>query len=76
LVWTGSLETRSHLLCFVSRRLSSAIAALSFVTAATNKSNQSEDEHRVMQEDLRIVDGSLQFINELLRNMVSILLVC
>lgn len=59
------------MLFFCSLRLSSAIAALSFVTAATNEPNPTEEDLSVMKEDLHIADASLQFINELLRNMVS-----
>eukprot|EP00980_Cylindrotheca_fusiformis_P016025 scaffold4715_cov115-Cylindrotheca_fusiformis.AAC.9 len=53
----------------VRNPLSSAIAALSFVTATTNEADATEEQMRVMKDDLHIADSSLKFINELLRNM-------
>ncbi|CAB9527207.1 sensor kinase/phosphatase LuxQ [Seminavis robusta] len=55
----------------VRNPLSSAIAALSFVTAAAQEPTQTSEDKKNMIADLQIVDSSLQFINELLRNMLD-----
>ena len=55
----------------VRNPLSSAIAALSFVSASANDVEQ-ETTRSSLLNDLRIVDASLQFINELLRNMLDL----
>ena len=70
----------------VRNPLSSAIAALSFVSSATEEQEQQlvqqrqqpqqlpskDDPQRSVKEDIAIIDSSLQFINELLRNMLDV----
>lgn len=58
----------------VRNPLSSAIAALSFVSATANDPTMVRDEkaRKTLQDDIRIMDASLQFINELLRNMLDL----
>jgi len=60
----------------VRNPLSSAISALSFVTATVRDPNQcqvtNETVRSTLTYDLRVMDASLQFINELLRNMLDI----
>jgi signal transduction histidine kinase/CheY-like chemotaxis protein len=56
----------------VRNPLSSAIAALSFVSAAAKDPVQDETNRKAMLDDVCIIDASLQFINELLRNMLDI----
>ncbi|CAB9502360.1 sensor kinase/phosphatase LuxQ [Seminavis robusta] len=55
----------------VRNPLCSAITALSFVSAATKETESTEDTRHRLREDVAIVDASLQFINELLRNMLD-----
>ena len=50
--------------------MSSAIAALSFVKATGDFSNDS-DKNRMISDDLNTIDASLTFINDLLRNMLD-----
>ena len=76
--WFGRFSLHSHislpslpLLIQVRNPLSSAIAALSFVAAGTKEPTQTEEEKKTMQGDLKIIDASLQFISELLRNMLD-----
>jgi signal transduction histidine kinase/CheY-like chemotaxis protein len=56
----------------VRNPLSSAIAALSFVSAAAKDPVQDETDRKALLDDICIIDASLQFINELLRNMLDI----
>lgn len=56
----------------VRNPLSSAMAALSFVSSAAKQPEQSAQDRQVMRDDLKIIDASLQLINELLRNMLDI----
>lgn len=60
----------------VRNPLASAMSALSFVSATVNDSAQCQVEEPSTREtltyDLRVMDASLQFINELLRNMLDI----
>jgi CheY-like chemotaxis protein len=56
----------------VRNPLASAIAALSFVSSASRESLQDKKSREAMQDDIHIVDSSLQFINELLRNMLDV----
>jgi signal transduction histidine kinase/CheY-like chemotaxis protein len=58
----------------VRNPLSSAIAALSFVSAAAKDKDPVQDEtnRKAILDDICIIDASLQFINELLRNMLDI----
>jgi signal transduction histidine kinase/CheY-like chemotaxis protein len=56
----------------VRNPLSSAIAALSFVSAAAKDPVQDETTKKTLLDDICIIDASLQFINELLRNMLDI----
>lgn len=56
----------------VRNPLSSAMAALSFVSAATEQPRLTEEEKHVMCDDLHIIDSSLQLINELLRDMLEL----
>ena len=44
---------------------------MSFVSAATKEPDPTPLEKATMQDDLHIVDASLQFIDELLRNMLD-----
>lgn len=57
----------------VRNPLGSAIAALSFVAAAIPNEERviTEESRKRMMDDVAIVDASLQFINELLRNMLD-----
>jgi signal transduction histidine kinase len=52
-------------------RLTSALANSSFVSSAAKERVLSNEDKEVMKDDLRIIDFSLQFINELLRNMLD-----
>lgn len=52
--------------------MTSAIAALSFVSASVKDPNPDKATQAALQEDIGIVDASLQFINELLRDMLDI----
>jgi signal transduction histidine kinase/CheY-like chemotaxis protein len=56
----------------VRNPLASAIAALSFVSSASRESLQDKKSREALQDDIHIVDSSLQFINELLRNMLDV----
>jgi signal transduction histidine kinase len=53
----------------VRNTLSSAIAALSFVSAAAA---EPDTDRESLLSDIKIIDVSLQFINELLRNMLDL----
>jgi len=55
----------------VRNPLTSAITALSFVSAAA-KQPINEESRKGIQDDVSVVDASLQFINELLRNLLDI----
>ena len=54
--------------------LASALAALNFVSSKTADQGVVPDsqERTVVQGDIRVIDSSLQFINELLRNMLDL----
>lgn len=56
----------------VRNPLTSAICALSFVSATTNERIKDDEVRRVLNHDIRIAESSLNFINELLRNMLDI----
>jgi signal transduction histidine kinase/CheY-like chemotaxis protein len=56
----------------VRNPLASAIAALSFIASASMKSVQDQKSREALLDDIHIVDSSLQFINELLRNMLDV----
>jgi len=56
----------------VRNPLSSAISALSFVSAAVSEHVQDQTHKKKILEDISIMDASLQIINELLRNMLDI----
>jgi signal transduction histidine kinase/CheY-like chemotaxis protein len=56
----------------VRNPLASAIAALSFVSAASRGPLQDKKSRQALWDDIHIVDSSLQFINELLRNMLDV----
>lgn len=56
----------------VRNPLSSAISALSFVSVGVSDSVPDPDNKKALLEDVGIMDASLQFINELLRNMLDI----
>jgi light-regulated signal transduction histidine kinase (bacteriophytochrome) len=55
----------------VRNPLCSAITALSFVAATTKEPIQTPETRQRLQNDVSIIDASLQFINELLRNMLD-----
>ena len=52
--------------------LSSAISALSFVSSGVTEHVPDPTNKKSIMEDISIMDASLQFINELLRNMLDI----
>ena len=60
----------------VRNPLSSAISALSFVSSTMNDPNECQipnpETRNTLQYDLRVMDASLQFINELLRNVLDV----
>jgi signal transduction histidine kinase/CheY-like chemotaxis protein len=56
----------------VRNPLASAIAALSFIASASKESLQDQKSREALRDDIHIVDSSLQFINELLRNMLDV----
>jgi signal transduction histidine kinase len=58
----------------VRNPLASAMAALSFVASKTADSAVvPNEEHRALvQSDVRVIDSSLQFVNDLLRNMLDV----
>ena len=60
----------------VRNPLSSAISALSFVSSTVNDPNECQipnvETRNTLEYDLRVMDASLQFINELLRNMLDV----
>lgn len=60
----------------VRNPLSSAISALSFVSSTVTDPNECQipniDTRNTLQYDLRVMDASLRFINELLRNMLDV----
>ena len=56
----------------VRNPLASAIAALSFVSSASREPLQDEKSRQALWDDINIIDSSLQFINELLRNMLDV----
>lgn len=57
----------------VRNPLSAAISACSFVKAAVHEAEPMKDEASTtsVREDTKIIDASLQFINDLLRNMLD-----
>lgn len=58
----------------VRNPLASAMAALSFVSSKTgDPAIVPNEEHRALvQSDVRVIDSSLQFVNDLLRNMLDV----
>jgi signal transduction histidine kinase/CheY-like chemotaxis protein len=56
----------------VRNPLSSAIAALSFVSTASMEPMQNNETRKALKDDIDVVYTSLQFINDLLRNMLDI----
>jgi signal transduction histidine kinase len=54
----------------VRNPLSSAIAALSFVSASV-KLPQTTDRQKSIESDIHVIDASLNYINDLLRNMLD-----
>jgi signal transduction histidine kinase/CheY-like chemotaxis protein len=58
----------------VRNPLSAAISACSFVSSAVNEARPLDDEESRMavRDDVRIISSSLQFINDLLRNMLDL----
>jgi signal transduction histidine kinase/CheY-like chemotaxis protein len=56
----------------VRNPLSSAIAALSFVSTASMEPVQDKESRKALMDDIDVVYSSLQFINDLLRNMLDI----
>jgi signal transduction histidine kinase/CheY-like chemotaxis protein len=56
----------------VRNPLASAIAALTFVSAAAREPLEDEKSRKALLDDIHVAEGSLQFINELLRNMLDI----
>jgi signal transduction histidine kinase len=58
----------------VRNPLASAMAALSFVSSKTgDPAIVPNEEHRALvQADVRVIDSSLQFVNDLLRNMLDV----
>lgn len=56
----------------VRNPLSSAIAALSFVSTASMEHVQDNESRKALMGDIDVVYSSLQFINDLLRNMMDI----
>ena len=52
--------------------MSSAIAALSFVNATTQERVDDPETKQALLDDVQILDSSLQYINDLLRNMLDI----
>ena len=78
----GLSELEIHIIdfvvCFIcvaylQNRLSSAISATSFVSCALNETTPLVDEEsrQSAREDMKIIDQSLHFINDLLRNMLD-----
>lgn len=69
-------KRETHLNDFIAHEvrnpLSSAIAALSFVNATTQERVQDQETKKALLDDLQILDSSLQYINDLLRNMLDI----
>ena len=66
----------THLNDFIAHEvrnpLTSAIAALSFVNATAHERVHDEETKEVLLNDIQILDSSLQYINDLLRNMLDI----
>jgi signal transduction histidine kinase/CheY-like chemotaxis protein len=56
----------------VRNPLSSAIAALTFVSTASMEHVKDEESRNLLKDDLDVMYSSLQFINDLLRNMLDI----
>jgi CheY-like chemotaxis protein len=52
--------------------LSSAIAALSFVNSTAREKVEDKEIREALLDDIAILDSSLQYINDLLRNMLDI----
>jgi signal transduction histidine kinase len=54
--------------------LASALAALSFVSSRTGDPAvvPNEEQRALVNSDLRVIDSSLQFVNDLLRNMLDV----
>jgi len=55
----------------VRNPLASAMAALSFVSSNTTALVDSEETRATLLEDVHVVDGSLSYINDLLRSMLD-----
>ena len=57
----------------VRNPLSAAISAVNFVSAAVHEQQPliTEESRRAVKEDIQIIDASLNFINDLLRNMLD-----
>ncbi|KAL3905503.1 MAG: hypothetical protein SGILL_009654, partial [Bacillariaceae sp.] len=66
----------THLNDFIAHEvrnpLSSAISALSFVNATTQERVEDRETQEALLNDIQILDSSLQYINDLLRNMLDI----
>ena len=56
----------------VRNPLSSAMSALSFIKSAVLEPNYTKTTQKAILEDISIMNASLQFINELLRNMLDV----
>lgn len=66
----------THLNDFLSHELrnplSAALVALNFVSETTNEQVHAEHTRKALAEDLCILENSLQYMNDLLRNMLDI----
>jgi signal transduction histidine kinase len=66
----------THLNDFIAHEvrnpLSSSIAALSFISATTHGKIDDQETRDALLSDIHILDSSLQYINDLLRNMLDI----
>lgn len=56
----------------VRNPLASALSALSFVSSGVSDHVEDSVKRKAIKDDIAIVDSSLQFINELLRNMLDV----
>lgn len=58
----------------VRNPLASALAALSFVSSKTSDPSivPNDEQRALVQSDVRVIDSSLQFVNDLLRNMMDV----
>jgi two-component system, sensor histidine kinase len=64
-------KTKAH---EIRNPLASALAALNFVSSKTSDKTVVPDpeQRALVQGDVRVIDSSLQFVNELLRNMLDL----